>query len=146
MTYSTKQTLITVFSIIAMLMSSYVSGMPMMVMQGSQVNLDPGFQVTSVESDTDCHSHTLSSPDTMAQASTLTSEHQTSASTKHCGSAGGADSCCISLCATASYPLQSTQTLSGLLPSLALHRTVKIGVKVKRVQTLLRPPSHTFNI
>ncbi|NLS13838.1 hypothetical protein HGP28_13150 [Vibrio sp. SM6] len=148
MTHSLKNTWITIFSILAMLMSNYVSSAPLMAMNSMPVSIS---EVTSshhnhmssnhVESSgfsahhqqaTNCHS---------GEGST-DSEHHTKMVMSHCGdSNSSADTCCVSVCSSVSYPIEVVYLPNPLSSTLALHHSIKIGVKVSRIQSLLRPPS-----
>lgn len=151
MTRKLKNIGITLFSIFAMLMSTYASSSPYMLFGSS-------FQTSSVVSTdvshanlelansnhsdhipvryssdaVDCHS--------LVKSSLL--EEESSNALEHCGdSTGGIDNCCTQICSSASYPTDSGRDLSASSSSLALYHSDKIGVTVARIQSLLRPPS-----
>ena len=147
MTHSLKNTWITIFSILAMLMSNYVSSAPMMAINSMFVST-PGVinshdnhspsdhiaysKLSAHQQPTNCHSN----------ESSLDSEHQSQMSMSHCGDANSSvDTCCLSICSSVSYPSEFAYSPSTLSYTLALHHSIKIGVKVSRIQSLLRPPS-----
>ncbi|MCC2525759.1 hypothetical protein [Vibrio coralliilyticus] len=64
------------------------------------------------------------------------------ATMSHCvDSSTNVDTCCISECSSVSYPTEVAYSPSTFSSTLALHHSIKIGVKVSRIQSLLRPPS-----
>ncbi len=145
MTRKLKNIGITLFSIFAMLMSTYVSSSPYMLFGStfqatSAVSVDVNH--ASLHSDhisehysadaVDCHSLAKSSLLDVGSSDTL----------EHCGdSTSGIDNCCTQICSSVSYPTDCGRDLSESSSSLALHHSDKIGVKVARIQNLLRPPS-----
>ena len=146
MNHSFKNTWVTLFSIFAMLMSSFVSSAPMMVNNStphvnskvvsshhnhtSSDHLDTTASANSNSQQMDCHSDKF--------LSTLASQLERDSS--HCDSLS-VDSCCASVCSSVSYPIQAADSPCTLAPTLALHKPIKIGNKVSRIQSLLRPPS-----
>ncbi|MEC7941437.1 MAG: hypothetical protein VX212_13480 [Pseudomonadota bacterium] len=149
MTHSLKNIWITIFSILAMLIASYVSSAPMMAMNSMLVSMP---EVTS--------SHNNHSPSGHIEYSELSaqhhqqpinchseegspgSEHQTKIVMSHCGDAkSSVDTCCASVCSSISYPTEVACSPNPLSSTLALHHSIQIGVKVSRIQSLLRPPS-----
>ncbi len=148
MSHSLKNTWIMILSILAMLMSSFVSSAPFMVKNSlsssdSQVTvrhhssssvdrsdyLEPSGASYGSQQEIDCHSGNGGpQPD-----SPLATDNS------HCDDF--ADACCISVCSSVSYPTEVAYSLSSLSSTLALHHSIKIGVKVSRIQSLLRPPS-----
>lgn len=147
MTHSLKNTWITIFSILAMLMSNYVSSAPMIAINSmfvstpevinSHDNHSPSDHIaysklSAHQQATNCHSN----------ESSLDSEHQAQMSMSHCGDPNSSvDTCCLSICSSVSYPSEFAYSPSTLSYTLALHHSIKIGVKVSRIQSLLRPPS-----
>ncbi len=148
MTHSLKSTLIMMLSIFAMLTSNYVSSAPGMVINSLLVKSTTVASVTA-------HSQTVapdkmnhSTPECHSSGSTSTvvnaelSLTNSSAVNKHCDSGDGTiHICCTSVCSSVSYPIQITHSFSEFAPSLALHHPVKIGDKIMRLQSILRPPS-----
>ncbi len=152
MIHSLKHTWITIFSILAMLMSNYVSSAPMMTMSrvlssDSTVSAHSSPQHhSSIVSSSELSTHSTQNTPPCHSMNDATSgaELHTQAlqNMNHCGDSGsGVDSCCISICASVSYPTGDSNDLGILSSSLALHQSIKIGAKVMRIQGLLRPPS-----
>lgn len=151
MTHSLKNTWITIFSILAMLMSNYVSSAPMMAMNS--------VLYSASETSIDHHVHTSPTHVEFVELdkSSLAHHHQTNchssadpvqkaaskqAAMSHCGdSSKNVDTCCVSVCSSVSYPTEVAYSPNPLSSTLALHHSIKIGVKVSRIQSLLRPPS-----
>lgn len=135
---SLRQTSIMIISILAMLMSSYVSSMSMMDM--SPISTSSSLQPK------------LSHHDSMGMTETTASHHAMigcqpmevaeSESSTHCDSSSvfGGD-CCKSVCSSVFFPLSSSRLINISEPDLALRHPIKIGVTVTRIQSLLRPPS-----
>ncbi|MEZ8738238.1 hypothetical protein [Vibrio sp. 10N.239.312.D08] len=153
MTNTFRKTWIIVFSIIAMLMSSYASSSSalmtevMMMEMGSSksacyhsdtsVNDSmAGGHVMSEEvhaEDSNMSAHAL-----MAQCDMSSmSEDGSSMMGNHCSSVD----CCASMCSASPYPIQAVQAVDQLSFSLARFQSITIGQKVARAQSLLRPPS-----
>ncbi|NOH78780.1 hypothetical protein F0231_03385 [Vibrio sp. RE86] len=152
MIHSQKNTWIAIFSLFAMLMSSYVSSMPMMAMN----SLPSSYSTAAEKSDTHPHHHSVEytemSRDTQTEhsASHCHSQGQpqddisaySAMKNTHCGDTSfGGDTCCISVCSSTSFPTSGVDALHTLSFSLALHQSDTIGAPVTRIQTLLRPPS-----
>lgn len=151
MTHSFNNTWITIFSILAMLLSNYVSSAPMMAMDSMFLSLP---EVTNSHDNHSQSAHTkyykLSADQQHHQQSTNChsdesspdSEHQAQMSMSHCGDANSSiDTCCVSICSSVSYPSEFAYSPNTLSYTLALHHSVKIGIKVSRIQSLLRPPA-----
>jgi len=146
MNHSFKNTLVTIFSVFAMLVSSLVSSTPMMVknsmlsfdaeLVSSHHNHTPSdhFHIT-VSALSACQQVECHSDKTLSQL-----DDQLERDSSHCDGLS-VDSCCTSVCSSVSYPIQSANSPSTLAPTLALHKPIKIGNKVSRIQSLLRPPS-----
>ncbi|KAB0300947.1 hypothetical protein F2Z80_17825 [Vibrio fortis] len=134
MTHSLKTFWITIFSIFAMLMSTSVSSASTMEMQ-------------MMDKETmSCH-HASMMTHAMSSMCDVSSDDQSmhdmgQHKTSHCSHGGdmGAN-CCVSICLSWSYPIQSINSLSSFAYSLAPHHSVIIGSKVARIQSILRPPS-----
>ncbi|MGO2320794.1 MAG: hypothetical protein ACTH6O_17815 [Vibrio toranzoniae] len=148
MTNTFRTTWITVFSIIAMLMSSYASSSSAMMIEMSSsksacyhsdtsVNDSmAGCHVTSEEAHAE-HSN-MSANDLVAQCDMSSmSEDGGHMMGNHCSSAD----CCASVCSATSYPIQAVQAANPYVSSLARFQSVIIGQKVARAQSLLRPPT-----
>lgn len=149
MTHSIKSVWIVIFSILAMLMSSYAASSPSMTSMMLSVDTTTSMQhqqhasdqQNSVSSSTqisrsDCHSFVDEASNSLA-VNNNSSENLTSCASPD----DGLHSCCVSACSTTFYPIQSTQSLSDITYSLALHHPVTIGDKILRPQSFLRPPS-----
>ncbi|MCL9775395.1 MULTISPECIES: hypothetical protein [Vibrio] len=135
MTNSLRQTSILIISILAMLMSSYVSSMPMMDMSPiSTSSVQPSNHDSMEMSETTASHHAMIGCPSM--------EMTKSDSSIHCGSSStsGGD-CCKSVCTSVFFPLSSSRLISTSESDLALRHPIKIGVTVTRIQSLLRPPS-----
>ena len=144
MTHPLKTVWILIFSIFAMLMSSYAASSPSMVSMMMSMDsaaemshqrmesVPPSSQVRQV----DCHSMSEESRSSHSMVK------QSTGSASSCSNPDdGPHNCCISACSTTFYPLQNTQPLSDIRYSLALHHPLTIGDKILRPQSLLRPPS-----
>ncbi|MFY2508118.1 hypothetical protein ACN3E9_07460 [Vibrio pectenicida] len=151
MNHSLKHTWITLFSILAMLMTSYVSSSPLM----------PGDSMLSlVQSSENTHCQTRFNQS--GNVSANTNQHKVSVSCHlmknassdgiqepvsmaHCGDSYlSVDNCCPSVCSSVPYPLDTLDTLDalGLLSfSLAPYQSFKIGLTATHITSLLRPPS-----
>lgn len=148
MNYSLKHTLILMLSIFTMLLSNYVSSAPTMAMNNMSAMMtmpshEQAIEASShhsshhaIENRTSCHSmnDNFSIAGSAAKVSSNTE-------TSHCDSGSGVDDCCASVCSSLSYPTDASYALSVFSSSLALHQSVKIGDKITRIQSLLRPPS-----
>lgn len=137
MTNTLRQTSILIISILAMLMSSYVSSMPMMDMSPiSTSSLQPKLShhesMGMTEKTASHHAMIDCQPMEMAESKSST----------HCDSSSvfGGD-CCKSVCSSVFFPLSSSRLINISEPDLALRHPIKIGVTVTRIQSLLRPPS-----
>ncbi|ROS67621.1 hypothetical protein [Vibrio crassostreae] len=185
MTNTLRTTWITVFSIIAMLVSSYASSSSalmadvMMAQMGSPQsdchhsessnavsdlsNMTTGCDISVATGDaggdaggehaahvamphhSSQQGHTempVSDDEVTTAHSSSMSSHDDNMMGTHC--LGGSDSihnCCISVCSTASYPIQAVQAANPFVSSLARFQSVVIGQKVARAQSLLRPPT-----
>lgn len=153
MTNTLRTTWITVFSIIAMLMSSYASSSSAMMTEVMMLEMSSGKSAcyhsdTSVnDSKAGCHvmseevhaEHSnMSAHDLMAQCDMSSmSEDGSQMMGNHCSSAD----CCASMCSASPYPIQAVQAVDQLSFSLARFQSVTIGQKVARAQSFLRPPS-----
>ena len=153
MTNTLRTTWITVFSIIAMLMSSYASSSSTMMTEVMMMEMEPsksacyhsdtstndsmaGCHVKSQEVHTE-HSN-MSGHALMAQCDMSSmSEDDGHMMGNHCASTD----CCASVCSATSYPIQAVQTANPFVSSLARFQSVTIGQKVARAQSLLRPPT-----
>ncbi|MGO2159867.1 MAG: hypothetical protein ACTH4J_05315 [Vibrio toranzoniae] len=145
-----RKTWITVFSIIAMLMFSYVSSSSAMMTEVMMMEMSSsksacyhsdtsvndsmaGCHVTSQDAHTEHSAHDL-----MAQCDMSSmSEDGGHMMGNHCSSAD----CCASVCSATSYPIQAVQAANPYVSSLARFQSVIIGQKVARAQSLLRPPT-----
>ncbi|NVN80656.1 MULTISPECIES: hypothetical protein [unclassified Vibrio] len=153
MTNTLRTTWITVFSIIAMLMSSYASSSSAMMAEVMMMEMSSSKSAcyhsdTSVnDSMAGCHvmsqdAHTehsnMGAHDMMAQCDMSSmSEDGGHMMDNHCSSAD----CCASVCSATSYPIQAVQAANPFVSSLARFLSVIIGQKVARAQSLLRPPT-----
>ena len=148
MQHTLKHTLITLFSILAMLMTSYVSStmaansMPSALMPSTGMpchtqNIDA--LATSTESaqtspNENCHS--------MANSSFGGSYKAVSDTLSHCQEANSCiDSCCPSVSSGVPYPIDTLSSLGIVSISLALHQSLKLDLAVVYIDGLLRPPS-----
>ena len=153
MTNTLRTTWITVFSIIAMLMSSYASSSSAMMTDIMMIEMSSGKSacyhndVSTNDSMAGCHvmseevhaEHSnMSAHDLMAQCDMSSmSEDDSQMMGNHCSSAD----CCASVCSATSYPIQAVQAANPFDSSLARFQSVTIGQKVARAQSLLRPPT-----
>ncbi|WP_332400504.1 hypothetical protein [Vibrio metschnikovii] len=136
MTNSLRQTSILIISILAMLMSSYVSSMPMMDMSPiSTSSVQPSNHDSMEMSETTASHYAMIGCPSMEVTKSDSSIHCDSSSTS------GGD-CCKSVCTSVFFPLSSSRLISTSESDLvALRHPIKIGVTVTRIQSLLRPPS-----
>ncbi|MEZ8661109.1 hypothetical protein BCS84_19040 [Vibrio cyclitrophicus] len=153
MTNTFRKTWIIVFSIIAMLMSSYASSSSalmtevMMMEMGSSKSACYHSGTSVNDSMAGCHvmsekvhaeDSNMSAHALMAQCDMSSmSEDGSSMMGNHCSSAD----CCASICSASPYPIQAVQAVDQLSFSLARFQSVTIGQKVARAQSLLRPPT-----
>lgn len=144
MTHPLKTVWILIFSIVAMLMSSYAASSPSMVsmMMSSDSAVEISHQrmesipLSSQSRQVDCHS-----AGEEPRSSHSMAKQNTSSASSCSNPDDGPHNCCISVCSTTFFPIQNTQPLSGIVFSLALHHPLTIGDKIIRPQSLLRPPS-----
>lgn len=153
MTNTFRKTWIIVFSIIAMLMSSYASSSSalmtevMMMEMGSSKSACYHSDTSVNDSMAGCHvmSEEVHAEDSNMSAYALMAQFDMSSMSEdgspmmgnHCSSAD----CCASMCSASPYPIQAVQAVDQLSFSLARFQSVTIGQKVARAQSLLRPPS-----
>ncbi|MFA0694926.1 hypothetical protein [Vibrio sp. 10N.222.49.C9] len=153
MTNTFRKTWIIVFSIIAMLMSSYASSSSalmtevMMMEMGSSKSTCYHSDTSVNDSMAGCHvmSEEVHAEDSNMSAHALMAQFDMSSMSEdgspmmgnHCSSAD----CCASMCSASPYPIQAVQAVDQLSFSLARFQSVTIGQKVARAQSLLRPPS-----
>ncbi|MEZ8246548.1 hypothetical protein [Vibrio splendidus] len=153
MTNTFRKTWIIVFSIIAMLMSSYASSSSalmtevMMMEMGSSKSACYHSDTSVNDSMAGCHvmSEEVHAEDSNMSAHALMAQFDMSSMSEdgssmmgnHCSSAD----CCASMCSASPYPIQTVQAVDQLSFSLARFQSVTIGQKVARAQSLLRPPS-----
>ncbi|MFA0312358.1 hypothetical protein BH581_14165 [Vibrio splendidus] len=152
MTNTLRTTWITVFSIFAMLVSSYASSssamMADMMMEMSSSKSACYHRDTSTnDSMAGCHvkSEDVHAQDSNISAHALMAQCDMSSMSEdgghmmgnHCASAD----CCASMCSATSYPIQAVQAVNQFSSSLARFQPVTIGQKVARAQSLLRPPT-----
>ncbi len=153
MTNTLRTTWIIVFSIIAMLMSSYASSSSTMMTEVMMMEIGSSKSAcyhsdTSVnDSMAGCHvmSEEVHAQDSNMSAHALMAQCDMSSMSEdgspmmgnHCSSAD----CCASMCSASSYPIQAVQAVDQLSFSLARFQSVTIGQKVARAQSLLRPPT-----
>ena len=153
MTNTFRKTWIIVFSIIAMLMSSYASSSSalmtevMMMEMGSSKSACYHSDTSVNDSMAGCHvmSEEVHAEDSNMSAHALMAQFDMSSMSEdgspmmgnHCSSAD----CCVSVCSATSYPIQAVQAVDQLSFSLARFQSVTIGQKVARAQSFLRPPS-----
>ncbi|TKE93370.1 hypothetical protein FCV44_16785 [Vibrio kanaloae] len=153
MTNTFRKTWIIVFSIIAMLMSSYASSSAalmtevMMMEMGSSKSACYHSDTSVNDSMAGCHvmSEEVRAEDSNMSAHALMAQFDMSSMSEdgspmmgnHCSSAD----CCASMCSASPYPIQAVQAVEQLSFSLARFQSVTIGQKVARAQSLLRPPS-----
>lgn len=153
MTNTFRKTWIIVFSIIAMLMSSYASSSSalmtevMMMEMGSSKSACYHSDTSVNDSMAGCHvmSEEVHAEDSNMSAHALMAQFDMSSMSEdgspmmgnHCSSAD----CCASMCSASPYPIQAVQAVDQLSFSLARFQSVTIGQKVARAQSLLRPPA-----
>ncbi|MFA0659231.1 hypothetical protein AB4619_08800 [Vibrio splendidus] len=153
MTNTFRKTWIIVFSIIAMLMSSYASSSSALMTEVMRMEMGSSKSAcyhsdTSVnDSMAGCHvmSEEVHAEDSNMSAHALMAQFDMSSMSEdgspmmgnHCSSAD----CCASMCSASPYPIQAVQAVDQLSFSLARFQSVTIGQKVARAQSLLRPPS-----
>ncbi|UPR49410.1 hypothetical protein ITG13_20930 [Vibrio cyclitrophicus] len=153
MTNTLRTTWITVFSIIAMLMSSYASSSSalmtevMMMEMGSSKSACYHSDTSVNDSMAGCHvmSEKVHAEDSNMSVHALMAQCDMSSMSEdgghmmgnHCSSAD----CCASVCSATSYPIQAVQAVNPYVSSLARFQSVVIGQKVARAQSLLRPPT-----
>ncbi|MEZ9443092.1 hypothetical protein AB4516_20595 [Vibrio sp. 10N.222.54.F12] len=153
MTNTFRKTWIIVFSIIAMLMTSYASSSSalmtevMMMEMGSSKSACYHSDTSVNDSMAGCHvmSEEVHAEDSNMSAYALMAQFDMSSMSEdgspmmgnHCSSAD----CCASMCSASPYPIQAVQAVDQLSFSLARFQSVTIGQKVARAQSLLRPPS-----
>lgn len=153
MTNTFRKTWIIVFSIIAMLMSSYASSSSalmtevMMMEMGSSKSACYHSDTSVNDSMAGCHvmSEEVHAEDSNMSAHALMAQFDMSSMSEdgspmmgnHCSSAD----CCASMCSASPYPIQAVQAVDQLSFSLARFQSVTIGQKVARAQSLLRPPT-----
>ncbi|SBS67195.1 hypothetical protein [Vibrio atlanticus] len=153
MTNTFRKTWIIVFSIIAMLMSSYASSSSalmtkvMMMEMGSSKSACYHSDTSVNDSMAGCHvmSEEVHAEDSNMSAHALMAQFDMPSMSEdgspmmgnHCSSAD----CCASMCSASPYPIQTVQAVDQLSFSLARFQSVTIGQKVARAQSLLRPPS-----
>ena len=152
MIHPRKNTWIAIFSLFAMLMSSYVSSMPMMTTNSLPSSYSAAvekshthphhYSAEYTELSRDTHAeHSASHCNSQGEPPSEISAHSAMKNT-HCGDTStGGDTCCISVCSSTSFPTSGVDALHTLSFSLALHQSDTIGAPVTRIQTLLRPPS-----
>ncbi|MDA0154342.1 hypothetical protein OH460_18625 [Vibrio sp. Makdt] len=139
MTNTLRTTWITVFSIIAMLMSSYASSSSAMMSDIMMLEMSSGNSACHVMGEQAHAEHSnMNTHDLMAQCDMSSmSEDSDHMMGNHCS---GAD-CCASVCSANCYPIQDVQAANPFTSSLARFQSVTIGQKVARAQSLLRPPT-----
>ena len=153
MTNTFRKTWIIVFSIIAMLMSSYASSSSalmtevMMMEMGSSKSACYHSDTSVNDSMAGCHvmSEEVHAEDSNMSAHALMAQFDMPSMSEdgspmmgnHCSSAD----CCASMCSASPYPIQAVQAVDQLSFSLARFQSVTIGQKVARAQSFLRPPS-----
>ena len=153
MTNTFRKTWIIVFSIIAMLMSSYASSSSalmtevMMMEMGSSKSACYHSDTSVNDSMAGCHvmSEEVHAEDSNMSAHALMAQFDMSSMSEdgspmmgnHCSSAD----CCASMCSASPYPIQAVEAVDQLSFSLARFQSVTIGQKVARAQSLLRPPT-----
>ncbi len=138
MTNTFRTTWITVLSIVAMLVSSYVSSAP--AMMNNMVSPAASLHHSSAQSNTTkmvgCDT-VVASIDHAQHAKTSPPE-----TNSHCTTPlDDTYNCCSSVCSSVCFPLQVSQASRDFTFSLALHSPIIIGDKVTRSQSILRPPS-----
>ncbi|KPL97066.1 hypothetical protein [Vibrio splendidus] len=153
MTNTFRKTWIIVFSIIAMLMSSYASSSSalmtevMMMEMGSSKSACYHSDTSVNDSMAGCHvmSEEVHAEDSNMSAHALMAQFDMSSMSEDGSPMMGNDcssaDCCASMCSASPYPIQAVQAVDQLSFSLARFQSVTIGQKVARAQSLLRPPS-----
>ncbi|MEZ8808135.1 hypothetical protein AB4453_19070 [Vibrio atlanticus] len=147
MTNTFRKTWIIVFSIIAMLMSSYASSSSalmtevMMMEMGSSKSACYHSDTSVNDSMAGCHvmSEEVHAEDSNMSAHALMAQFDMSSMSEdgspmmgnHCSSAD----CCASMCSASPYPIQAVQAVDQLSFSLARFQSVTIGQKVARAQS-----------
>ncbi|MFA0055622.1 hypothetical protein [Vibrio echinoideorum] len=149
MTNTLRTTWITVFSIVAMLVSSYASSSSIMMtnVMMSQMGSNQSACYHSDALAAECHvvSSESHAEHTNMDAQAFDSQCHMSPESEDCGDMMGnhcsGSDCCASVCSTVSYPIQAVQTVNPFISSFARFQSVTIGQKVARAQSLLRPPT-----
>ncbi|MEL0609784.1 hypothetical protein [Vibrio echinoideorum] len=154
MTNTLRTTWITVFSIVAMLVSSYASSSSIMMtnvmMSQMGSNQSACYHSDALADDMVAECHVVSSEShaehtNMVDAQVFDSQCHMSPESGDCGDMMGnhcsGSDCCASVCSTVSYPIQAVQTVNPFISSFARFQSVTIGQKVARAQSLLRPPT-----
>lgn len=137
MTNSLRQTSILIFSILAMLVSSYVSSMPMMDM-----NQVPSFSGQVAHPGSMEKSQMTANQHTIVGCPPMEIQDMGSERSIHCdGSSAFGNDCCNNVCSSAFFPLTFSRLISTSDSDLTLRHPIKIGVTTTRIQSLLRPPS-----
>ncbi len=141
---------IAAISMIAMLMSTYVSSAPQMdfMMLESSMHTSHQSSVQANPDKPDCHSTNAATQSSTDVSLDFQCQHQNSQAHSHsshnahsCSQGEGVHNCCTSVCSSVSYPLLVKSDV--LIPShtLALHQSVTIGETSNRPNLFLRPPS-----
>lgn len=136
--HSLKTTWITLLSMMAMLISSYVSSAPLMsVMMSTSAVVDASDMVTS------CHQRS----DSLVTAShtghvSASTPIQSSADVDHCQTNERVHSCCSTVCGSVSYPIYATTINFQLASHRAAYSTLSAHPSVGHPIGILRPPSH----
>ena len=148
MNHSLKHTWITLFSILAMLMTSYVSSSPVMsgdsmlslIQSSENAHCQAHFnQSGNVSANTNQHNVSVSCH---AMENASSDDIQEPVSMAHCGGTNlSVDNCCPSVCSSVPYPLDTFEDLGSLSFSLASYQSFKIGLTATHITGLLRPPS-----
>ncbi|MBU2897904.1 hypothetical protein [Vibrio hepatarius] len=143
MNHSLKHTLITLFSILAMLMTSYVSSSPVMsvdsMLSQVQTSENAHCQTRFNQSDNISESVNHTRCHTMKSVS---AEGMQGPVSIHCRDSNlSVDNCCPSVCSSVLYPLDTFEDLGSLPFSLAPYQSLKIGLTATHITGLLRPPS-----
>lgn len=150
MKHSLKHTLITLLSILAMLMTSYVSSvramsgnsMPFSVMSSSDMPchtrkidfLTTSTELVQISSRENCHSMVGASLDDLDKAASDTMTHCQGANST-------VDNCCPSVCSGVPYPIDTLSSLGMVSVSRALHQSLKLDLAVAYIDGIQRPPS-----
>ena len=148
MTNTLRTTWITVFSIVAMLMSSYASSSSIMMTNVMMSQMGPNqsacYHSDALADDMVAKCHVVSSK-SHAEHTNMDAQCHMSPESEDCGDMMGnhcsGSDCCASVCSAVSYPIQAVQTVNPFISSLARFQSVTIGQKVARAQSLLRPPT-----